>query len=141
MDTTCTKSQVDAIHHYFPSVNPIELLRSGFLSFNIAQVSISNDITCLEQELRLIEPLLRKIRHRRDRILQDIACYKSILAPIRRLPREVLLEIFGHLSSRSDICDGPWVLGHVCSTWRMISTSCPCLRLKFASHHVAVPYS
>ncbi|KAK0207509.1 hypothetical protein IW262DRAFT_535094 [Armillaria fumosa] len=131
MDATCAKCQFEAIHPYFPSFNLIELLRSGFSSFDISQVSIANDISRLEHELQHIEPLFLKIRDRRDRILQDIACYNALLAPIRRLPRETLLQIFGHLSSQSsDIRDGPWVLGHVCSTWRKISRSCPSLWTK-----------
>ncbi|KAK0505576.1 hypothetical protein EDD18DRAFT_1129714 [Armillaria luteobubalina] len=130
-DTTCAECQFEAIHPYFPSVNPIELLRSGCSSFDISQVSIANDITHLEHELRHIEPLFLKIRDRRDRILHDIACSQSLLAPIRRLPRETLLQIFGHLSSQSsDMREGPWVLGHVCSTWRNISRSCPSLWTK-----------
>ncbi|KAK0505602.1 hypothetical protein EDD18DRAFT_1129807 [Armillaria luteobubalina] len=130
-DTTCPKCQFEAMHPYFPSVNPIELLRSGCSSFDISQVSIVNDITRLEHELRHIEPLFIKIRDRRDRILQDITCSQSLLAPIRRLPRETLLQIFGYISSQnSDMREGPWVLGHVCSTWRNISRSYPSLWTK-----------
>ncbi|KAK0482156.1 hypothetical protein EDD18DRAFT_1294210 [Armillaria luteobubalina] len=127
-DTTCSECQFKAIYPYSPSVNPIELLRSGCSTYDVSHVSIVNDIVHLMHELRHIEPLFIKIRDRHDRILKDIACSKSLLAPIRRLPRETLLQIFGHLSTQSaGICQGPWVLGHVCSTWRKISRSCPSL--------------
>ncbi|KAK0505596.1 hypothetical protein EDD18DRAFT_1275158 [Armillaria luteobubalina] len=130
-DTTCAECQFEAMHPYFPSVNPIELVRSGCSTFDISHISIVNDIIRLTRELRHIEPLFLKIRDRHDRILKDIACSKSLLAPIRRLPRETLLLIFGHLSSQnSDMREGPWILGHVCSTWRKISRSCPSLWTK-----------
>ncbi|KAK0185081.1 hypothetical protein F5146DRAFT_1125423 [Armillaria mellea] len=47
-------------------------------------------------------------------------------APIRRLPRDILLEIFSLSSSLNpDAGDYPWTLGHVCRWWRDIVHSSP----------------
>ncbi|PBK64930.1 hypothetical protein ARMSODRAFT_1022648 [Armillaria solidipes] len=88
-----------------------------------------NDITHLEEELRQIELLFLKIRDRRERLLKDLNGCTSLLAPIRRLLRETLLQIFSVLASSDtpNLFDAPWVLGHVCSDWRTISRSCPTL--------------
>lgn len=87
-----------------------------------------DDISNLEQELQQIESLFIRIRDRREKLLKDLGSCKALLAPIRRLPRETLLEIFSLASSDiPDPLDAPWSLGQVCSTWRSISRSCPSL--------------
>ncbi|SJL16971.1 uncharacterized protein ARMOST_20508 [Armillaria ostoyae] len=124
----CPKCAFSAIRPYTPSVNATDLLQRGFSSLDISQASILNDITNLEQELDEIEPLFVQIRDRREKLLKDLRGCKALLAPIRRLPRETLIQIFGLASSDiPDPRDTPWILGEVCSTWRSISRSCPSL--------------
>ncbi|KAK0435738.1 hypothetical protein EV421DRAFT_1834381 [Armillaria borealis] len=124
----CPKCTFSAIRPYTPSVNATDLLQRGFSSLDISQASILNDITNLEQELDEIEPLFIQIRDRREKLLKDLRGCKALLAPIRRLPRETLIQIFGLASSDiPDPRDAPWILGEVCSTWRGISRSCPSL--------------
>ncbi|KAG7439341.1 uncharacterized protein BT62DRAFT_1014080 [Guyanagaster necrorhizus] len=91
----CTKRQVDAIHPYSPSVDATELVRYGFLSFDVCQVSIANDIAHVEKELQKIEPLFQKILDRHKKLFKDLGGCR--LAPIQRLPRESLPTIFGLL--------------------------------------------
>ncbi|KAK0457589.1 uncharacterized protein EV420DRAFT_1480650 [Desarmillaria tabescens] len=125
---SCQKCAFHAVHPYIPSVNVIDLLRSGFSSLDDGQASVLNDIAKLEQELGTVESLLIQIRDRRNKILKDLGDFKSLLGPIRRLPRETLLHIFNLVSSDiPDPLDAPWILGQVCSTWRSISRSCPSL--------------
>ncbi|KAG7439152.1 uncharacterized protein BT62DRAFT_924882 [Guyanagaster necrorhizus] len=109
---TCPKCEFGAVVPYTPSVNAIELLQLGASSHDICHASLSDDITNLEEELQTIESLFIQIRDRRDRILKDLGCCKALLAPIRCLPRELLLEIFDLASS--DVPDphhAPWILG------------------------------
>ncbi|PBK69174.1 hypothetical protein ARMSODRAFT_1085040 [Armillaria solidipes] len=121
----CPKCAFSAICSYVPSVDATELLQSGF---SPCQASITDDISNLEQELQNIESLFIQIGDRRDKLLKDLNSCKALLAPIRRLPRETLLEIFSLASSDiPDPFDFPWSLGQVCSTWRSISRSCPSL--------------
>ncbi|KAK0435740.1 hypothetical protein EV421DRAFT_2061576, partial [Armillaria borealis] len=125
---TCSKCEFNAIFPYIPSVNATELLRSGFSSLDVCRVSIENDISNFEQELQTIDSVLLRLRNRRPQLMKDLDGCKGLLAPIRRLPRETLLHIFFLASSDStDPFDSPWILGHVCFTWRSISRSCPSL--------------
>ncbi|KAK0243636.1 hypothetical protein EDD85DRAFT_753725, partial [Armillaria nabsnona] len=87
-----------------------------------------NDITHLEQELQVIRSLFIKTRDRYDKLVKDIGSRKSLLAPVRRLPRETLLQIFALASSDNPTpFDAPWSLGHVCFTWRSLTRSSPSL--------------
>ncbi|KAG7440585.1 uncharacterized protein BT62DRAFT_822915, partial [Guyanagaster necrorhizus] len=59
-----------------------------------------------------------------------LAKYRYFIAPIRRVPNEILSEIFSFtcadMSDSVDIVSGaPWVLSHVCSLWRSICLSSP----------------
>ncbi|KAJ7607900.1 hypothetical protein FB45DRAFT_1039971 [Roridomyces roridus] len=70
----------------------------------------------------------------------DTHAFKTILSPIRRVPLEILGEIFAWtvpairektLSHPSTVADsleqGPWALTHVCSRWRVVAISTPSL--------------
>ncbi|PBK91928.1 hypothetical protein ARMGADRAFT_1013700 [Armillaria gallica] len=54
-------------------------------------------------------------------------------SPIRRLPLELLAEVFertvptGHSSWVTSTREAPWILGHVSSTWRKLALSLPSL--------------
>ncbi|KAJ7029438.1 hypothetical protein C8F04DRAFT_881147, partial [Mycena alexandri] len=60
----------------------------------------------------------------------DIATLKCVLAPVRRVPPEILVEIFNlciedirFLNLRYSLDDprvAPVVLTHVCATWREV---------------------
>ncbi|KAF7335989.1 F-box domain-containing protein [Mycena sanguinolenta] len=65
------------------------------------------------------------------------AANHAIFSPLRRMPLELLSEIFGWTltSARSQLIDrpefiekeSPWVLTHVCRTWRAVAVSTPAL--------------
>ncbi|KAJ6530824.1 hypothetical protein DFH09DRAFT_1284992 [Mycena vulgaris] len=64
------------------------------------------------------------------------AQHEVILSPLRRMPPEILGEIFswtlpslreGMSRSRQDIADSPWVLTHISSRWRAAALSTPSL--------------
>ncbi|KAJ7609083.1 hypothetical protein FB45DRAFT_945356 [Roridomyces roridus] len=50
---------------------------------------------------------------------------KAVLSPVRRVPNEILAEIFLRTSDGIgfDTTQSPWVLTHVCSRWRTVSIS------------------
>ncbi|KAJ7833838.1 hypothetical protein B0H14DRAFT_2514755 [Mycena olivaceomarginata] len=67
---------------------------------------------------------------RRERALRSIAAWKVVLSPVRRLPCEVLSEIFVFcvvpaLRSRSTSADDPReppiLMSHVCALWRNVA--------------------
>ncbi|KAI5829867.1 hypothetical protein K523DRAFT_372607 [Schizophyllum commune Tattone D] len=58
-----------------------------------------------------------------EKILAQLAIHRSILAPIRRLPVELLSEIFSRVVNASALRNLPaaTTLSHICSAWRNIT--------------------
>ncbi|KAK0221295.1 hypothetical protein IW262DRAFT_1372766 [Armillaria fumosa] len=135
----CPNCEFNAIHPHSPCIDVMDLLRSGSSSFDVSEVSVLNNVAHLEQELQAITPLFIKIRDRYDKLVKDISCNKSLLAPIRWLPRETLLQIFALASShKTTPFDAPWSLGHVCHTWRSLTRSSPSL---WTNLHITEPFT
>lgn len=72
--------------------------------------------------------------HRRDEFHAQAVEHIALVAPIRRLPDEILAEIFNltvddrRLSDRSFRCHlQPLVLGQICRHWREVSLSTPAI--------------
>ncbi|KAJ6457243.1 hypothetical protein C8R45DRAFT_1033020 [Mycena sanguinolenta] len=79
------------------------------------------------------EHLLQKLRNMRKHAIEAIRRGRAILSVIRRLPSDILAEIFAYtvpdlvLRHRRVTDTSPWVYGRVCSRWRTLSTSLPTL--------------
>ncbi|KAK0459256.1 uncharacterized protein EV420DRAFT_310895 [Desarmillaria tabescens] len=55
------------------------------------------------------------------------------LAPVQRLPLELLFEIFTLAIEPFNVfTGGPWILGRVCRRWRQVAWSCPALWASFS---------
>jgi len=84
---------------------------------------------------------MKNLRHKREALLTYSNTHIALVAPIRRLPPEILSEIFIHcMSPNSFDCKlydsrnldkAPLLLGQVCSRWRSISLSTPRLWTSF----------
>ncbi|PBK90144.1 hypothetical protein ARMGADRAFT_969384, partial [Armillaria gallica] len=99
---------------------------------------ILQNIEVLEQQLSVYDALLNRIdevsvrleiQSHRNAVHKSMAAYSSTLAPIRRLPSDILRA---HSKSNSasgpevlDFSQGPWKLSHVCGAWRDIVLSYP----------------
>ncbi|KAK0482293.1 hypothetical protein IW261DRAFT_1678018 [Armillaria novae-zelandiae] len=96
---------------------------------------LNAEIVELEQLQSRYAAQLEEIRLRQCAVLKALECRKSIYAPIRRLPRDILIEIFDsiceswwqeaddnwRLRQRRDSLDisGPiWLLDRVCGLWK-----------------------
>ncbi|KAK0436301.1 uncharacterized protein EV420DRAFT_241876 [Desarmillaria tabescens] len=113
------------------------LLRTGNSSEDLdweTLASIMEHIHLLESEIvarnERLQPqaMLHDVppQHERDLAMQDLENHKSIFAPIRRLPNDVLLRIFQMSTGvgvKPDVKTIPWVLGYVCHHWRALSRS------------------
>ncbi|KDR73112.1 hypothetical protein GALMADRAFT_721268 [Galerina marginata CBS 339.88] len=82
-------------------------------------------ITEMESNLMDLEDYARMVQKK----LQQ---HRAVMSPVRRLPPEILGEIFSRASCaqghgmRLPFCyDMPWVLGEVCSYWRTVLLSLP----------------
>ncbi|SJL13026.1 uncharacterized protein ARMOST_16462 [Armillaria ostoyae] len=98
---------------------------------------LNANIVELEELQSLYAAQLQEIQLRRRAVLKALENRKSIYAPIRRLPRDILIEIFhsvcdswwqeadddwywidGNRRHSLDISGPLWVLGRVCGLWR-----------------------
>ncbi|KAJ7780094.1 hypothetical protein DFH07DRAFT_793748 [Mycena maculata] len=93
-------------------------------------------LTYLEAEISLLKDRLKELEDERSALSEYHAQNTVILSPLRRMPPEVLGEIFSwtvpslaELVDReeSDIECSPWVLTHVSHRWRAIALSTPSL--------------
>ncbi|KAK0452593.1 hypothetical protein EV421DRAFT_2031162 [Armillaria borealis] len=110
---------------------------------------ILQNIEVLEQQLPVYDALLNRIdevrskmqRHR-DVVQRFTAKYSSTLAPIRRLPSDILRAVFHEVQislwwnpqklsfpltepAPLVFSQGPWELSHVCGAWRDVILSYP----------------
>ncbi len=98
---------------------------------NIA--TLDDRLLSLRQSLCRLESLTALIQTQIDATSTAKQQLKSISAPIRRLPRDILLEIFSLCRPGPDDMprlaarDYPWTLGHICHWWRDIVHSSPTL--------------
>ncbi|KAJ7663896.1 hypothetical protein DFH06DRAFT_335799, partial [Mycena polygramma] len=91
----------------------------------------------LDQEIARLQETLKHLEEDRASLLN----YRVILSPLRRMPPEVLSQIFSWTlpslneewrRNRLDVTDSPWTLGRVSGLWRAVSLSTPSLWSRFA---------
>ncbi|KAK0449759.1 uncharacterized protein EV420DRAFT_763521 [Desarmillaria tabescens] len=123
------------------------------------------NIEVLQRQVSVYDTLLDRIdeirsgvQSRRDAVQKSLAAYASTLAPIRRLPSDVLRSVFREIQISQwqkagkskqkdgealDFSQGPWVLSRVCGAWRDIALSYPQLwshiRLDFSPPYTMDP--
>ncbi|KAG7439537.1 uncharacterized protein BT62DRAFT_700299 [Guyanagaster necrorhizus] len=92
---------------------------------------IEEDISTLELEISSLERQMIMLMRKKDQLEHSLSRRKALLSPIRRLPSDVLLEIFSwavHRPKNSlDVTTGVWPLGQVCGCWRDIVSTLPVL--------------
>ena len=95
------------------------------------------DISRLDGEITRLNAVLDGLTRKRDALQTYTHLHTALVAPIRRLPPEVLSEIFLHYNDENNISNfrlntAPLQLGGVCSRWRTIALSTPRLWNSFA---------
>ncbi|KAJ7126266.1 hypothetical protein C8R44DRAFT_668618, partial [Mycena epipterygia] len=91
-------------------------------------------LTHLDEEISRLRIRLKELEEEHASLASYHAQNNSILSPLRRMPSEVLAEIFSWTLSaeplsgdRSAVEDSPWVLTQVSHRWRVLSLSTPAL--------------
>ncbi|KAK0188597.1 hypothetical protein F5146DRAFT_672052 [Armillaria mellea] len=84
----------------------------------------TNDIALTKKAVQSLWVQIKKKRTEiwaLERVIDDC---NIVLSPIRRLPTDIILEIFhAVVQERYDVFEvtkGPWLLSHVCKTWRTL---------------------
>ncbi|KAJ7658699.1 hypothetical protein DFH06DRAFT_990172 [Mycena polygramma] len=85
---------------------------------------------CLDSEIKVVAARLDQLKSERHLLTEEIATHSSFTAPIRRIPQEMLQEIFlGCLptdrNAPIDIREAPLLIGRICRNWRIVSRDMP----------------
>ncbi|KAK7054703.1 hypothetical protein VNI00_003166 [Paramarasmius palmivorus] len=92
-----------------------------------------------EEEIHALNDKISQLQTKRDKLQSFVDSHRSLLSPVRRLPRDLLAEIFlqclpgDRLPIRS-IGEAPLLLTTVCHTWREVAITTP--RLWRAIHFI-----
>ncbi|KAJ7059652.1 hypothetical protein C8F01DRAFT_947748, partial [Mycena amicta] len=82
------------------------------------------ELARLNREILAVMAQLEGLTKRQETLLKSTSSYKTILSPIRRVPPEILCAIFRLVATEgSSLEEGlrietPWMLGHICRSWR-----------------------
>ncbi|KAF8199990.1 hypothetical protein K438DRAFT_1516203, partial [Mycena galopus ATCC 62051] len=84
----------------------------------------------IDDEIAIMQKALKMLIEKRDALADYVAAHKALLSPLRRLPLDIIEEIFvaclpAHRNCVMSAQDAPVILGRVCSSWRSISLSTP----------------
>ncbi|KAJ7892798.1 hypothetical protein B0H14DRAFT_958222 [Mycena olivaceomarginata] len=114
--------------NYVPSDEEIECIRTDLVSHT--------------QELARIDERIRELSAQRDQIQAYIGSHKALISHPRRLPVDILREIFvaclpADRNAVMSAREAPLLLGRICSAWRATALTTPRL---WASLHASFDY-
>ncbi|KAF5323929.1 hypothetical protein D9611_008375 [Ephemerocybe angulata] len=118
--------------NYVPSEHEIKAIKQ-FLE--APELALSGIQVQIEQH----EAILQELRVKRDLLLSTLGDHRTILSPARRLPDDILREVFVRCLPRNHNAtmyagDAPVLLCHICSRWRKLALETPFL---WSSLHVS----
>ncbi|KAJ6525986.1 hypothetical protein B0H19DRAFT_908796, partial [Mycena capillaripes] len=85
----------------------------------------------MEAQIHDLSATLAQFSQRRDEALKRVRQHHDILSPVRRVPPELVCEIFTWTVSSNDaageaimvVKTPPWYLGHISRSWRHTALS------------------
>ncbi|KAJ7592527.1 hypothetical protein C8J56DRAFT_928889, partial [Mycena floridula] len=109
-----------------------ELLASSALPTEAERAYLNQLLSTSNNEISRLTVAIDKLVLEREALQQNVASFQAILAPIRRLPEDMLREIFVHCLPPKRAADtmtteAPLLLGLICRSWRVISLTTPAL--------------
>ena len=122
--------------NYIPSEAELDHIKNFILPKPIANLGD------LEREINRIQETYSSLMEQRQVLLAEIEGYRSLISPARRLPIDILEEIFIHTlpTTHNALMDPrkcPLLLTQICHGWRKIALSTPQL---WSSIHITVPH-
>ncbi|KIM41000.1 hypothetical protein M413DRAFT_37267, partial [Hebeloma cylindrosporum] len=90
------------------------------------------DLAYVDDEIQRLWELLDQAQWQRNQTVDFINTYNVILSPIRRIPTDILHEIFSycpttHRNPVMSTKEAPLILTQICRSWRSVALSCPCI--------------
>lgn len=117
---------------FFETARPFAVHNAPLLDPQIAGIRESlteaeDHLSRVDAQMNNLKSILQQLNGQRKMLQCCVDEHKSALSPTRRLPTEILTEIFAcslRLEDYDtlDTSQGPWRLGQVCSRWRTIMT-------------------
>ncbi|KAJ7138192.1 hypothetical protein C8R44DRAFT_661243, partial [Mycena epipterygia] len=113
----------------------MDLLSTDATLVNSVISKAGASLALVEHELSRLRDQVKQLEEKRASLLTHLAKNTAILSPLRRMPPEVLGEIFAWTLPSVDalmregfvVENSPWVLTHVSSHWRAVALSTPFL--------------
>lgn len=103
-----------------------------------AKVAVHTErLSVLDAAIPDMETTLRLMKEERERVSVDLSKLKEVSKPIRRLPEDVMCELFlgcidEDIMNAKALIDSldvgrapPWMLSRICSRWRRVAKSYP----------------
>ncbi|KAJ7357965.1 hypothetical protein DFH08DRAFT_437528 [Mycena albidolilacea] len=124
-----------------PSLAPHRLLTSNDVPLDSETPFIrgivsegQNQVDALNSQIENMEAAILRLTRKRDALAEHVHQHRAILAPVRRVPPELVGEILA-LSLPSDNRP-PWHLAHICRFWRHCMLGYPALW-----NSITIPFS
>ena len=94
---------------------------------------IKSTVESVENEIMRLRRSLTELEEYRGQLYENMARHQAILSPIRKLPPEILAEVFLHAADDSSVVwprengdvEMPLLLGRICSCWRTVTHALP----------------
>ena len=113
--------------------NNISPLDSELRELSTTATNLSQQCSGLDDDISAMQNSLDQLKRKRDALGAEVQKYQTVTSPVRRLPADVLCEIFQwnvefDVSTLSffdslDIGEGPWLPSYVCRRWREVALS------------------
>ncbi|TRM58106.1 hypothetical protein BD626DRAFT_612178 [Schizophyllum amplum] len=104
----------------------VERQQAGFVPSTAERNEVEFTMSLLASSLPDIDAEIGRLYVLRERVCTQLDISKSVLAPVWRLPVEIISQIFLHVcGTTSEAFDQAVVLARVCLSWRTIAWSIP----------------
>ncbi|TDL22643.1 hypothetical protein BD410DRAFT_898214 [Rickenella mellea] len=129
-ELSITRSIVANLEHELLKVD------SGGVLTQMDETSLKARTSSLRQQLSVVRTTVKEIQDEQERLQKIILGHKPLLDPARRVPPEVLSEIFlnclpNDRFPRVSLAEVPLLIGQVCRLWREVSLKTAWLWVEF----------
>ncbi|KAJ7034258.1 hypothetical protein C8F04DRAFT_1102085 [Mycena alexandri] len=103
---------------------------SDILKIQALLVEPEHELALLDAQIDELETTLSELREKRASLKAPIDAHRALTSPIRRIPHDVLLEIFFSClpltnNALIDASEAPLLLGLICRHWRNVAYTTP----------------
>ncbi|KAF8628581.1 hypothetical protein AX17_005977 [Amanita inopinata Kibby_2008] len=129
-----TEQAMEPLESPVPHLLNCKLCPTSSETFQVYEVIAKGkaQISALDTEIQHVQEILQRLKERKNNLITHVTAHEAVIAPIRRIPTEILVEIFKHClpawdEASPDPMLAPLLLAQVCERWRAITTFTPIL--------------